>query len=213
MTPRGGWAGTEPRRAASRRGLRSARRGAPTLLLATSLALLLTLAAVSPGQAGGSAAPGPVPGLRTASVANLTLAAKAYSHGTQTSAGTMILTADDSTSSQLGWSVTIQASAFVWTSDGTSAGGVDIPAANFSLNSAAAPAMTSGQAIDPTGGPKIPAASPVGTLDIVRKPLQADATFGNGTYTQSLGVSLVIPARSRAGTYTGTLTTTIAAGP
>ncbi|CAN5461824.1 hypothetical protein BH20CHL6_BH20CHL6_15370 [soil metagenome] len=55
--------------------------------------------------------------------------------------------------------------------------------------------------------------SPVGTLDSARKVVQANAGYGEGTYTQDLGVSLLIPAQSRAGTYTGTLTTTISAAP
>ena len=46
-----------------------------------------------------------------------------------------------------------------------------------------------------------------------RKVVQANAGYGLGTYTQALDVSLTIPAQSRAGTYTGTLTTTIAAAP
>jgi hypothetical protein len=48
---------------------------------------------------------------------------------------------------------------------------------------------------------------------VARKTLQAELTFGEGTYTQSLGASLAIPAQSRVGTYTGTMTVTISAGP
>lgn len=150
------------------------------------------------------------PGTRTASNANLTLTAVTYSHTAQTQTGSMTLTADDSTGSGAGWNVTILSSAFVYT--GTNSG-TNIPAANFSLTSAAAPTATAGQAVDVTGGPKVPTISPVGTLDTARKTVQANAGFGLGTYTQALGVSLSIPAMSRAGTYTGTLTTTIAAAP
>ncbi len=149
-------------------------------------------------------------GTRSASVADLTLAAVAYSHGAQTSSGSLTLTADDSTGSNLGWNVTIQSSAFVYSGANS---GTNISAANFALTSAAAPAMTAGQAVDPVAGPKVPAISPVGTLDSARKTVQALALFGKGTYTQALGVSLTIPAQSAAGTYTGTLTTTIAAAP
>ena len=110
--------------------------------------------------------------------------------------------------------MTIQTSAFVWTvGTGGASSGTNIPAANFSLTSAAAPAMTAGQAVDGTGGPKVPGASPVGTLDSPRKTVNANTTFGNGTYTQALGISLLIPAQSAAGTYTGTLTTSITAAP
>jgi hypothetical protein len=149
-------------------------------------------------------------GTRSASVANLTLTPVAYSHSAQTNTGTMTLTADDSTGSNLGWNVTIQSSAFVYS--GT-ASGTDIPAANFSLTSASAATATAGQAVDAVGGPKVPVISPVGTLDTPRKVLQALVLFGKGTYTQSLGVSLSIPAASAQGTYTGTLTTTISAAP
>lgn len=153
-------------------------------------------------------------GTRTASVADLALGSVAYAHTAQTSTGSMTLTADDSTGSNAGWNVTIQTSAFVWTvGTGGASSGTNIPAANFSLTSAAAPVMTAGQAVDVTGGPKVPVTSPVGTLDSARKTVQANTTFGNGTYTQALGVSLSIPAQSAAGTYTGTLTTTAAVGP
>jgi WxL domain surface cell wall-binding len=151
-----------------------------------------------------------VAGTRSATVANLTLGSLATSHSAQTNAGTMTLTADDSTGSNLGWNVTILSSAFVYSGANS---GTDIPAANFSLTSAAAPTRTAGQAVNVAGGPKVPAVSPVGTLDSARKTMQALALYGNGTYTQDLGVSLTIPADSAAGTYTGTLTTTISAGP
>jgi hypothetical protein len=148
-------------------------------------------------------------GTRTASASNLTLGSVAYSHAAQTTTGSMTLTADDSTGSNAGWNVTIQSGVFAYT--GTSSG-TGIAASAFSLTSAAAPAMTAGQAISTTGGPLVPT-SPVGTLDTPRKTVQANTSFGNGTYTQALGVSLAIPAQSAAGTYTGTLTTTIAAAP
>ena len=149
-------------------------------------------------------------GSRSASVANLTLGGMTTAHIDQTNTGTMVLSADDSTGSNLGWNVTILSSAFVYSGANS---GVDIPAADFSLTSAAAAVRTAGQAVNGVGGPKVPVISPVGTLDSARKTLQALALFGNGTYTQDLGVSLLIPADSAAGTYTGTLTTTISAGP
>lgn len=149
-------------------------------------------------------------GTRSASVANLALPSVGYSFNAQTSTGTMILNADDSTGTNLGWNVTIVSSAFVYSGANN---GNNIPAANFSLTSAAAPVRVAGQTIDPIGGPKVPLISPIGTLDTARKSLQAVALFGKGTYTQALGVSLDIPAGSVPGTYTGTLTTTISAAP
>ncbi len=149
-------------------------------------------------------------GTRTASVANVSLTGTPYSHVEQTSSGTMALSADDSTGSGDGWDVTVQSSAFVHEGTDRTA---DIAATNFALTSAATPVAVGGQAIDATGGPKVPTTSPVGTLDTVRKVVQADATFGKGSYTQNLEATLTIPAQSLAGTYTGTLTTTITAAP
>jgi len=142
----------------------------------------------------------------------LTLPSVAYSHSAVTNTGSMTITADDSTGSNLGWNVTIQSSAWVYSGANS---GSNIPAANLSLTSAAAPTATAGQPVDTlgVGGPKVPTISPLGTLDSPRKTVQAAPLFGNGTYTQVLGVSLVIPAQSAAGTYTGTLTTTISAAP
>jgi hypothetical protein len=149
----------------------------------------------------------------TASVADLTLASAAYQNAAHNVTGTMVLTADDSTGSGAGWNVTIESSAFMWV--GTANGGINIPASNFALTSAAAPAMIAGQAISValSTGPQVPPTSPLGTLDTPRKTLVATAAYGAGTYTQTLGVTLTIPAMSRVGIYTGTLTTTITSAP
>ena len=145
----------------------------------------------------------------TASVADLTLTSVAY----QNVSGTMVLTADDSTGTGAGWNVTVVASAFVWV--GTANGGTNIPAVNFALTSAAAPALVAGQVVSATAatGPQVPPLSPLGTLNSARKTLSATAAYGAGTYTQDLGVTLTIPAQSRVGVYTGTITTTITSAP
>jgi hypothetical protein len=149
----------------------------------------------------------------TASVADLTLTSVPYQNAAHNVSGSMVLTADDSTGSGAGWNVTIISSAFVWV--GTANGGTNIPAANFALTSAAAPAMVAGQVVSVAAstGPQVPPTSPFGTLDTARKTLVATAAYGQGTYTQALGVTLTIPAMSRVGTYTGTLTTTITSAP
>jgi hypothetical protein len=149
----------------------------------------------------------------TASVADLTLTSVAYQNNAHDVTGTMVLTADDSTGSGAGWNVTIQSSAFVWV--GTANGGADIPAARFALTSAAAPTMISGQAVSVAAstGPQVPPTSPYGSLDTARKVLVATAAYGAGAYSQDLGVTLTIPAQSRVGVYTGTLTTTITSAP
>jgi hypothetical protein len=149
----------------------------------------------------------------TASVADLVLPSVAYQNAAHNVTGTMVLTADDSTGSGAGWNVTIQSSALVWV--GTANGGIDIPASKLALSSAAAPTSIAGQAVDValSTGPQVPPTSPLGTLDTPRKVLVATAAYGQGTYTQALGVTLTIPAQSRVGVYTGTLTTTITSAP
>jgi hypothetical protein len=59
----------------------------------------------------------------------------------------------------------------------------------------------------------VPPLSPLGTFNSARKTLSATAAYGAGTYTQDLGVTLTIPAQSRVGVYTGTITTTITSAP
>jgi hypothetical protein len=149
----------------------------------------------------------------TASVGDVTLTSVAYQNAAHAVVGTMVLTADDSTGSGAGWNVTIVSSDFVWV--GTANGGFDIPAANLSLSSAAVPVMVAGQVVSVAAatGPQVPPTSPLGTLDSARKTLSATAAYGSGTYTQGLGITLAIPAMSRVGVYTGTLTTTITSAP
>ncbi|MEA2610151.1 MAG: WxL domain surface cell wall-binding [Chloroflexota bacterium] len=149
----------------------------------------------------------------TASVADLTFASVPYQNAAHDVTGSMVLTADDSRGTSLGWNVTIQTSAFVWV--GTANGGTDIPAANFVLTSAAVPVMVAGQVVNVAAdtGPQVPAISPLLSLGSARKVISATAAYGAGTYTQALGVTLTIPALSRVGVYTGTLTTTISSTP
>jgi hypothetical protein len=152
----------------------------------------------------------PTAGTRAASVADLSLTALSYSHSSQNNTGTLVLTADDSSGTGQGWNVTMQSSAFVYSGPNN---GADIPAANFSITTANPPTTNNGQAIDATNGPKVPSSGAIGSLDVARKVLQANASYGQGNYNQSLAVRLTIPDYSRAGTYTGTLTATISAGP
>lgn len=183
------------------------------------LGLLLGAALVLGGTLPTLAAPGDqdtvtqtlTAGPLSASVASLVLAPIASANTDQTQTGSLILTADDSTGSGDGWNVTLVTSAFVYSG---SFHGTDIPAANLSLTGAAGLATsTAGQPTDPSGGPKVPATSPLGSLSTARKVVAANANFGLGTYTQTLGVALLVPAFSRVGIYTGTLTTTISSAP
>ena len=149
----------------------------------------------------------------TASVADLTLTSAAYQNTAHDVTGTMTLTASDNTGTGAGWNVTIESSAFVWV--GTANGGIDIPASKFALTTAGAAVLVAGQAVAPalSTGPQVPPTSPIGSLATPRKVLVATAAYGSGTYTQALGVTLTIPAMSRVGVYTGTLTTTITSAP
>jgi len=173
-------------------------------------AVALSLTIVSPALADNTVTTSVVGGLRTAKTTDYTMPAATYSHIDQTQAGTLVLTADDSSGTNLGWNVTVQASNFVYS--GTN-NGINIPAANLSLTSASDATKVTGQGVSTSNGPKVPTASPLGTLDVQRKVLQANAGFGRGNYTQALGVSLTIPATSAVGTYTSTLTVSINVGP
>lgn len=148
----------------------------------------------------------PVTAVTTASVADLSLAASPYAHTSRANTGTLVLTV--SSDNLNGWNVSVTISEFSYTGD---FGGSAIPASNFSITTANEPSLTSGQAIDPIGGPRTTGAS--GTLDVSRKVLQADAGFGQGSYNQGLQVSLTIPGGAKSGTYTGTLTVTTGVGP
>jgi hypothetical protein len=174
------------------------------------VALAVSFGLVSGAMASNSVSTKVVGGTRTASIADLSLGNVNYAHTDQTKTGTMTLTADDSSGTNAGWNVTVQASSFVYSG---SYSGTDIPAANFGLTAAAAPVKTAGQGVSPSKGPMVPTTSPVGTLDSARKVVQAQSNFGKGTYTQALDVSLSVPADSVEGTYTSTLTVTITAGP
>lgn len=182
-------------RSISRRATTLVAAGMLTTLMATSAIAAETTQSVNPGSL-------------TASAANLTLSAIDYSHVDTTSTGTLALSVDDSTGTGDGWKVSVQSSAFVYS--GTNAG-TNIPANKFALTSAAAPLVSSGQGIDAIGGPKVVTTS--GTLDVARTVIEAEVGFGQGAYTQDLGVALTVPGQSRAGTYTGTVTITATAGP
>jgi hypothetical protein len=178
------------------------------LPLAIGLSLALVALSVAPARAGTSTvALALQAGTRTASLTNATLTQLTYAHANQHQTGSMTLTADDSTGSGLGWNVTVVSSAIVYSG---SNGGTDIPATNLAITTANTPAMTAGQAVDPTDGPLAGTAS---SLDQARKVIYANANFGQGTYTQLLAIDLLVPGMARAGTYTGTLTVTVASGP
>lgn len=142
-------------------------------------------------------------GLRTASFANASLPAVATSHSGTTSNGSLVLTADDSTGTGAGWTVTASVSDFAYSGSNS---GTAITAGNFTI----APSTVSSTAGQDTTGLTVGAG---GSLDTPRTVLSADADSGMGTYSQAVEAALSVPADSRVGTYTGTLTTNMTAGP
>jgi len=110
------------------------------------------------------------------------------------------LAADDLTGTGDGWNVTQKISDLAYTGDN---GGTDIPAANFSIVPGT---ITANGNADTTGV----TAGAGGALGTDKPVLSATAGSGVGSYTQAIAATLEVPADSRAGTYSGTLTTTIA---
>jgi hypothetical protein len=187
----------------------------PSVLFAAAIAFGATVPALA---ADSSVTQSLSAGSLSASIVDLQLNGGANlisSNAIQTPTGVLKLTADDSRggTSGAGWSVSTVTSDFVWTTGaGGATNGTNIPANNFVLTSAAAPAMTAGQALG-VGGPAAAINTTNVPLDEDRKVITAAATYGQGTYTQDLDVSLTVPASSKVGTYTGTLTTTISETP
>lgn len=197
-----------------RRATLAARPGSRHRPPAGTLLLVLTTAA-------SLAFPIPAWAALSASVADLALGAVPYSHADRAASGTLTLTAEDTgtclvTCSNEGWNVTLQASPFGYSGPNN---GAPISAANLVITTAHPPTRVSGQEISATGGPRT--TNVTGALDVARKTLQADGPsgvltveyYGIGKYQQAIDVSLTVPGGTRAGTYTTTLTVTIAAGP
>ena len=147
-------------------------------------------------------------GIRSASVASAVLGGAPYSHADQTVTGELLLTIDDSTGSAAGWTVTESVSDFVWSGTGGAASaGAAIPAANFAITSIGSVVTVAGMAwsVAPAAG--------AGALNSPVTVLTSAADAGKGTYTLPRQVALTIPGTSNAGTYTGTLTTTMSVAP
>jgi hypothetical protein len=173
--------------------------------LAVSSSLVLpTLAATTVTQQITSA------GSLTAAVADASMQSVAYSNTAGSTTGSLLLSVSDPRGTSEGWNVTVQSTDFVWGGSGN-ANAHDIPATGFAITSVGSPVMTAGQVVG-TGGPRAESGA-VASLDQARMTISADAGYGSGNYTQTLPVSLVIPAMSQAGTYTATLTVQTASAP
>lgn len=157
----------------------------------------------------------------TASLQALTMPESPYSHQARTVTGKTVLSAADDTewcsppillipAIGSGWNVSLKASDFVYSGPNRGSG---IPAQNLAITSVGPPTAQSGMAVDATDGPRVPGDSPTGSLDQARVVLSTNPGYGCGSYTQGIDLALSLPARTRAGTYTSTITTTITAGP
>lgn len=134
------------------------------------------------------------------------LASVTSDHSATFATADLNLHVDDATGSGDGWTVSQQISDFAYSGDSSTQG--NIPAANFSIT-------TIGDAIDATTttADASLAKGTAGSLADGRTVFIATAEEGVGEYNSAIGVRLDIPADSRAGTYSATLTTTVTSGP
>lgn len=186
------------------------------LVLALGTSALLVATFASPALAANTVTEGITAGVLSASVADLMLPSVPYENLAHSVTSTMTLTVDDSTNSNAGWGVTIQESGFAYTDGaGTPNAANDIPAADFAVTSAANPLTLAGHLASNVAatGPEVATTFVAGSLSSPRRTIEATAGYGQGTYTQALGVSLTIPAMSSVGTYTGLLVVTLVAAP
>jgi hypothetical protein len=126
-----------------------------------------------------------------------------FSSAAQTSSAALQLTAGMvSGCSNDGWKVTLVASNLVATGVG------NISASNVRAVSIGTVTRVSGQNKLPLPGTV--SNTPLNTPVIV---MQAMPSTGKGVYSESIGLTLLIPGSSLPGTYTTTLTATISVGP
>lgn len=132
---------------------------------------------------------------------DVTLGAVTTAHTPQPAAGTLTVGVSDTTGTGDGWNVTQSVSDFTYAGGGND--GATIAATNFSVTSVGTVTSTAG---DPAN---TVTAGLVGSLAGEHRVLSAAADGGEGAYSAPVNVELTIPAESRAGSYTATLTTTI----
>jgi hypothetical protein len=148
--------------------------------------------------------PTPGGGQLAANISDFTFSTLDFSMDDQTNTGSLQLNVTDSRGVGKGWSVNVASGDFQ-----VSGSPVVVPATGFSITTAGTPVKVTGQPVQ-AAGPRVPATNSTGALDTARKPIEASAHTGNGSYTQTLGVSLVVPGGTEAGVYQANLTVTIA---
>lgn len=142
-------------------------------------------------------------GSLSAAVTGPTLAQVTTSHVPVNNSAAATLAVDDLTGTGAGWHVTEQVSDFVYTGVN---GGTAILAAAFSVDAGTATSTNGASTTGVTVGTG-------GSLDAAKTVLTATAGNGVGAYSLASTATLVVPADARVGTYTGTLTTSVIAGP
>jgi hypothetical protein len=149
-------------------------------------------------------------GQPTVTIDAVSLTAASYSTDEQYSPGQLGYTINAESGTAPGWSVSVQAGDLIYSGEH---GGANIPAANLSVSAATAPGYVSGDPIDPANGPFAPVGGATGPLDQPRTVLVANSGYGDGSYNQNLNLSLAIPGGASPGSYSGTITFTVVAGP
>ena len=168
-------------------------------------AALLSIGFAAPTWATNTVTQSVVGGSRSATALGLTFGSVTSSHGEQFATAMLTLMIDDSSGTGAGWDVKIQSSAFAYAGP---LSGSSIPAPSLSIGTSASVVSTAGKAVDPLNGPL---AGSAGSLDHPRTVLSASPNYGLGTYVQHIPITLRMPAQTREGTYTSTLSITIAA--
>lgn len=146
----------------------------------------------------------------TITIQSISLAPTSYSADEQYNPGQIGYTISAASGTAPGWSVNVQAGDLIYSGEH---GGINIPAANLSVSSANAPLYVSGDAIDASNGPFVPAEGATGGLNTPRTVLTANPGYGDGVYSQDLDLTLTIPGESKPGNYSGTITFSTNAAP
>ena len=162
--------------------------------LSAALVVVAALAIISPASAGFSVTSTATPGF------SVTLTG-----ADQTGGYTMPLTVDNSGlgSSLSGWNLTVSSTQFA-------TGGGRTLSANASTITGVSSACASVCVTNPTNSVTYPLALPVGSA---AKFFNASSATGIGTFTVTPSVNVAVPANAYAGSYTGTLTVSLVAGP
>lgn len=116
---------------------------------------------------------------------------------------------DTRTGASSGWSVSLAVGPFRYSGDGF---GADIPAANTSIASVGAPLTGSGEPVG-RSGPVAVDSSTGSSLDTPRVVLRGGVGSAPAAVRQVVGIHLIVPARSRPGTYRAEATVTAVSGP